>query len=33
MYNTANVGVAILIKNTKNQILLGKRISTLGNGT
>lgn len=33
MYNTANVGVAILIKNKNNQILLGLRISKLGNHT
>jgi 8-oxo-dGTP diphosphatase len=33
VYNTANVGIAILIKNNKGQILLGQRISKLGNGT
>ena len=33
IYNTANVGISILIKNKKNQILLGKRISKLGNHT
>lgn len=32
-YETANVGIAILIRNNKNQILLGKRISKLGNHT
>ena len=33
MYNTANVGISILIRNKSNQILLGKRISKLGNHT
>lgn len=33
MYNTANVGVAILIKNKQGQILLGQRKSKLGNLT
>ena len=32
-YETANVGIAILIRNKNNQILLGKRISKLGNHT
>jgi 8-oxo-dGTP diphosphatase len=32
-YNTANVGIAILIYNKEGQILLGKRISKLGNST
>jgi 8-oxo-dGTP diphosphatase len=33
MYNTANVGIAILIKNKKGQILLGQRKSKLGDLT
>ncbi len=33
LYDTANVGVAILIKNENNQILLGLRISKLGDNT
>jgi len=33
MYNTANVGVAVIIKNDKGQVLLGLRKSKLGNLT
>ena len=33
MYNTANVGIAILIRNKSNQILLGLRKSKLGDLT
>jgi len=33
MYNTANVGIAILIKNKQGQILLGQRKSKLGDLT
>lgn len=33
MYNTANTGVAVIIKNDKGEILLGLRKSKLGNNT